>query len=213
MHSRREMARALGQVQDFDEPSAALEQYLTPPELASHVCHLAGMHNDLAGRTVVDLGTGTGMLALASRYGDPDRVVGIDVDWAALATARENERRLFDRPVVDWIRGDATRPPLTVTDATVLANPPFGAQDGSRHADRDFLEAAAEIAAVSYTIHNEGSRSFVESFVEDAGATVTHAFGAEMKVDRRFEFHTADRVDLPVEVYRIEWPTLSVDGR
>ncbi|WP_254763988.1 METTL5 family protein [Natrinema marinum] len=206
--SRRTLARRLESLEDFSEPSAALEQYLTPPELAAHLCHLARLQGDLKGQ-VVDLGTGTGMLAIGASLSGADRVVGIDIDAGALAVARRNERTAAAdarEHGVDWLRGDVTRHPFSVTDATVLSNPPFGAQRGNRHADRRFLETASEIGAVSYTIHNEGSREFVESFAADEGGEVTHAFRAEFPLPNQFEFHTATEETLAAEVFRIEWP-------
>ena len=202
--SRRTLARRLESLVDFAEPSASLEQYLTPPEIAAHICHLAGLQNDLE-RRVVDLGTGTGMLAVGAALSGADRVVGIDVDADALALARENAGRVGVADRIDWLRGDATRVPLAFGEATVVSNPPFGAQRGNRHADRTFLETAREIGAVSYTIHNEGSQSFVESFVADAGGTVTHAFRAEFPIESRFDFHPESERTLEAEVFRIEW--------
>ena len=205
MVSRRDVERALEAVDDFEAPDVSHEQYLTPPPLAAHLCHLAWMSGDLEDRVVVDLGTGTGTLALGARFYDPTTVVGIDVDGDALAIARTNERRLFDRPSIQWILGDATSAPLAVHDATVLANPPFGAQASNRHADRAFLDTASNLGAVSYTVHNAGSASFVESFVDDADGHLTHAFESEIRVDRRFAFHTESSVTLAVEVFRVEW--------
>ncbi|MDS0477418.1 METTL5 family protein [Natrinema sp. 1APR25-10V2] len=206
--SRRTLARRLESLADFSAPSAELEQYLTPPELAAHLCHLAGLQGDFE-RQVVDLGTGTGMLAIGAALSGADRVAGIDVDPGALAVARRNERTATadddSAHAVGWLRGDVTRHPFAVTDATVLSNPPFGAQRGNRHADRRFLETAREIGAVSYTIHNEGSQEFVESFAADEGGEVTHAFQAEFPIPRRFEFHTATEETLAAEVFRIEW--------
>lgn len=215
--SRRALARRLESIEDFSDPSAALEQYLTPPELAAHLCHLAALQGDLEA-DVVDLGTGTGMLAIAASLAGAGRVVGIDVDASALELARRNERTVAtdatgtderrderDSAIV-WLRGDATRHPFSTADATVLSNPPFGAQRGNRHADRAFLETASEIAAVSYTIHNEGSQEFVESFAADEGGDVTHAFRAEFPIPKRFEFHTEAQTTLEAEVFRIEWP-------
>ncbi|MFA9415637.1 METTL5 family protein [Natrinema sp. HArc-T2] len=210
--SRRTLARRLESVADFAEPSAHLEQYLTPPELAAHLCHLAGLQGDLE-RRVVDLGTGTGMLAIAATLAGSDDVAAIDVDADALAVARRNERSVVEDASEDngspiaWLRGDVTRHPFSCTDATVLSNPPFGAQRGNRHADRDFLETAREIGAVSYTIHNEGSQSFVESFAADEGGTVTHAFRAAFPLPKQFDFHTEAETTLEAEVFRIEWPT------
>ncbi len=181
-----------------------LEQYPTPAELAAHVVHLAGLHDDLD-RTVLDLGTGTGMFALGAALADAPRVVGLDIDAGALTVARENEARLAPATPVDWVRGDATRPPLQSTEATVLMNPPFGAQRGNEHADRRFLDAASRLSRVSYSVHNAGSKSFVESFAGDAGGEVTHAFRAEFALSRQFAFHDADSKTLDAEVYRISW--------
>ena len=202
--SRRTLARRLESLEDFAEPSATLEQYLTPPEIAAHICHLASLQGDLE-RSVLDLGTGTGMLGIGAAMAGADRVVGVDVDPDALALARRNATEVGATAAIDWIRGDVRRHPLSITGATVLSNPPFGAQRGNRHADREFLETARELATVSYTIHNEGSQSFVESFADDNGGTVTDAFAAEFDLPRQFDHHTEDIGSIDTEVFRIEW--------
>ena len=205
------LERRLSKLAGFCEPRVDLEQYPTPAWLAAHLVHLADLQGDLAGRTVLDLGVGTGVLALAAATRDPEQVVGIERDRAALDIARENEQLFLgegDHPVnpVHWILGDATRPPVVLSGpTTVVMNPPFGAQRGNEGADRAFLETVAELADVSYSIHNEGSREFVEAFADDEGGELTHAFGAEFGIDRQFEFHEADRREVPVEVFRIEW--------
>ncbi|NIB99294.1 METTL5 family protein [Halobacterium sp. R2-5] len=201
---KRALEQRLAAVEGFRDPSAALEQYPTPADLAAHLLHLADLHGDLAGRTVADLGTGTGILALGAATREPARVLAVERDREALAVARENEARVDPGVAVDWLLGDATRPPLASVD-TVVMNPPFGAQRGSEHADRAFLAATADVASVSYSIHNAGSQSFVESFAADGGGEVTHAFAAELDVARQFDFHTSERERLDVEAFRIEW--------
>ncbi|ELY86571.1 type 11 methyltransferase [Natrialba hulunbeirensis JCM 10989] len=208
--SRRTLARELESIADFESPSPSLEQYLTPPEIAAHIAHLAGLQDDLE-RPVVDLGTGTGMLASAAALAGAEQVLGVDLDPDALALARENAARVGVASQTDWVRADVSRQPLpfmfarSAGSATVFSNPPFGAQRGNRHADREFLEAARSLAAVSYTIHNEGSQEFVESYAADEGGTVTHAFRAAFPIERRFEFHTSESEELAAEVFRIEW--------
>ncbi|WP_458204852.1 METTL5 family protein [Haladaptatus sp. NG-SE-30] len=207
---KRALERRLSEVAGFADPQVELEQYPTPADLAAHLVHLADVHHDIAGKTVIDLGTGTGMLALGAATRDPERVVGLDCDSEALQRAGENERRVAPTEAIDWVLGDATRPPFapgeqTTDEITVLMNPPFGAQKGSRHADRAFLESTADIADVSYSIHNEGSMEFVESFVADAGGTVTHAFRAELPLSRQFSFQQRERKVLDAEVFRIVW--------
>lgn len=212
---RRKLARTLESLADFSEPSAELEQYLTPAELAAHVIHLARVQGDLtradggAPHPVIDLGTGTGVLGIGAALAGAPSVVGIDVDRAGLAVARENVRRVDPEGAIEsrleWVQADVTRHPFACTHATVVSNPPFGAQHGNRHADRAFLETAREVGSVSYTIHNAGSQSFVESFAADEGGEVTHAFRAPFPVERRFDFHTDEEAELVVEIFRIEW--------
>ena len=206
MASKRSLATKLGVVAGFDDPRLALEQYPTPPNLAAHVVHLADLHGDIDGRTVVDLGAGTGMLALAAALRGPARVFGVELDRAALTTATANERRVAASAPVHWIQADATRLPLTVPDpVTVVMNPPFGAQDGNRNADRGFLATASRVAAVSYSVHNAGSREFVEAFAADNGGEVTHAFAADFAIDAAFDHHVDESREIDAEVYRIEW--------
>ncbi|MFP9191966.1 METTL5 family protein [Natronosalvus vescus] len=225
--ARRQLAQLLESVADFPDPRVDREQYLTPAELAAHVVHLAAVQGDLTNATVIDLGTGTGMLALAAEQYAPARTIGLDVDANALEQARINEHTIRTlvleatpsdgseevseqiRHTVDWLRADIDHVPLDRTTlhspVTVLSNPPFGAQHRNRHADRGFLEVASELSDVSYTIHNEGSQNFIESFASDDGGTVTHAFGATFPVDHRFDFHDRERATLEAEVFRIEW--------
>ncbi len=215
--NKRAVERRLTEVAGFSNPQAALEQYRTPPDIAAHLLHVAAMQGDVTDSRVLDLGTGTGTLALAAALHDPVAVLGLELDSDALATARDNERRVGPPTGVDWLLADATDVPLRLdsvssadsTPLTVVTNPPFGAQDGNESADRQFLETIAGLAdsrsVVSYSVHNEGSQSFVESFAADNGGTVTAAFRVTFPLDRQFDHHSEDRVEVESEVYRIEW--------
>jgi putative methylase len=202
---RSVLERELSVVSSFNDPRVEWEQYLTPADVAAHLVHLAGIQGDLS-TTVVDLGTGTGMLALGAALSGTAPVVGIDLDEDALDIAYENERRVTPPISPDWVCGDATRPPICPDEpVTVLMNPPFGAQRGSEHADRAFLDAAVDIATVSYSIHNAGSQEFIESFAGDHGGIVTHAFAVDLDMPRQFHFHTTEKQTIDAEAYRIEW--------
>jgi ribosomal protein L11 methyltransferase len=65
---------------------------------------------EVAGRSVLDLGTGTGVLAIAARRLGADRVVAMDTDPDAVAAARDNTAR--NEAPVDLREGsvDALRP-------------------------------------------------------------------------------------------------------
>jgi phosphatidylethanolamine/phosphatidyl-N-methylethanolamine N-methyltransferase len=69
------------------------------------------------GDTVVEMGCGTGANVpyLREQVGPDGRVVGIDLTGGMLAQARAHEDRVG--PTVDYVQGDATRPPITGADA------------------------------------------------------------------------------------------------
>ena len=206
MATRAALETQLAVVAGFDHPRVSLEQYPTPPDLAAHVIHVADLNGDVEGRTVVDLGMGTGMLALGAALRGPARVIGVELDRDAIETARDNRIRVGTKTPIHWVQADATRAPLCLEEpTTVVMNPPFGAQRGNEHADRAFLATAAALADVSYSVHNDGSREFVEAFAGDEGGEVTHAFEATFRLDRQFEFQESDAEDITTEVYRIKW--------
>jgi Predicted RNA methylase len=213
MSTNASLETELAVVAGFESPQVELEQYPTPPEIAAHVIHIADLHDDIIDRTVIDLGTGTGMLALGAAFRGPDQIIGIDLDRSALQIAKMNQSRVGTTATIEWILADATQPPLcphpqTTHDSesmTVVMNPPFGAQHGQKHTDRAFLTTAAQVADVSYSIHNSGSQSFIESFVADGGGDITHAFEASFSLDRQFEFHDTESTHIDTEVYRIVW--------
>jgi putative methylase len=145
--------------------------------------------------SILDVGCGTGELTRVLREETDGTVVGLDADTDLLSAAGD-----------PTVCGDATRLPLAVPDpVTVVMNPPFGARDGNRNADRGFLATASRVATVSYSVHNAGSEEFVESFAADNGGEVTHAFAADFAIDAQFDHHEEASREVDAEVYRIEW--------
>jgi len=201
--NRRALAQELSAVSGFREPRADLEQYPTPAEVAASMLHRAALGGDLD-RRVVDLGSGTGRLTIGAALLGA-RTVGIECDPLAVRTARDNAERVLDasstRP--SWVLGDASRPPVALSDTTVVVNPPFGAQDGSP-GDRGFLRTASN-AAVSWTLHNAGSHDFVRAFAVDHGGRITASFRVRIALDRQFEFHEEATRELDAIAVRIAW--------
>ena len=62
---------------------------------------------DLRGKSVIDMGTGTGILAILSAMLGADRVTGIEIDEAAYVNAVDNVK-LNHHPEIRLINGDAS---------------------------------------------------------------------------------------------------------
>lgn len=203
MPSRRQLEVMLEGLDGFESPQIHLEQYLTPPAVAASLIHEAAIRGDLED-AVIDLGTGTGILAIAAASYDPRNVIGIDIDRDALRIAHRNIER--QEVSVDLVLASISSVPLQPTAVTtVVMNPPFGAQVGRRGADRPFLDAASSLAQVSYSIHNAESRPFVEGFVAERGGQITDVYAIELDIPAQFSFHDESVASIDAEAYRIEW--------
>ncbi len=74
------------------------------------------------GTTVLDLGTGSGVLALTARLFGARRIVAADLDPDAVRTARQNEALNFSTPLIRWRRADVRKLRATARYDLVLAN-------------------------------------------------------------------------------------------
>jgi ribosomal protein L11 methyltransferase len=79
----------------------------------------------MARRRVLDLGTGSGILALAARHLGASRITATDLDGEAVRTARANEARNFPAPLIRWQRGDVrtlkTKTPFDLVVANLFS--------------------------------------------------------------------------------------------
>jgi putative methylase len=200
---RLDLERALQQVEPHPSPKAFLEQYSIPVDVASEFLFLATYANDdIIGKSVVDLGCGSGRLAIGAVLLGAREAIGVDIDRSAVRKACENAEKLRFTGRLKWIAGDIDV--LHGRFNTVLQNPPFGVQ--KRSADRRFLIKAMELAPRVYSLHKAGeaNRSFIKRFIEANGGKVTSIFQMRFNIPRMFKFHTERRHEVDVDLYRIE---------
>lgn len=205
----RKLEMALEKAEGFAAPNVNLEQYKTPATVAAPFLHLAFMSGDIAGKTIYDLGCGTGILSIGAAILGASNVIGFDIDEAAVSGAEKNTA-LMDSEIhetdIGFFVTDVSKIPEMIESGelkradTVLMNPPFGAQE--KGSDRPFLEAAIASGDVVYSIHNKGSRAFIEKFIKPA--VVTDCFITEFPIRKTFDFHKKEIQSIDVEIYRIE---------
>jgi len=195
--SKRQLEIQLDKLKILETPSLKLEQYPVSSKAASELLYMAGFeHDDLEGR-VIDLGTGTGRLAIGAALMGGERVVGVDVDERAIALAMENAEAAAVR--VEWVQSDIEK--LSVRFDTVLMNPPYGTR--TSHADTRFLEKAFQLAAVVYSIHKSATRDFLLQFVARSGWKVDEVRSMRMEIPHLFEFHQKKQRKVEADIYRI----------
>jgi putative methylase len=198
----KQLEMTLQRLAGFSRPQAALEQYQTPAPLAARLLYHALMKGDIEGKTVCDLGCGTGLLAIGAALLGAASVTGVDIDERALAVAVENAEFL-DMKITFLaadVREGRCRDLIGACD-TVIMNPPFGAQKA--HADRPFIDCALAVAGITYSIFNAGSVSFVEAYTAQK-AEVTEKIGGAFIMKRTFAFHTRDVQEIEVEILRLK---------
>jgi putative methylase len=193
------LAIKLQQVNPHPEPKIALEQYSIPADLAADILFEACyVHDDIEKKSVADLGTGTGRLAIGASVLGAEYVVGIDLDILSLSVASENSKLLGSDS--DWVLGniEALRGPVD----TVLMNPPFGTKQ--EHADRYFLQTALRLGTVVYSIHKSSTRPYVTRWLQGRAGKNERITSTRIEIPHQFSFHRKRRAYVEVDVFRIE---------
>ncbi len=195
---RAELLRLLEAVPPFPHPRADLEQYVTPAEAAATLLAAADRWDGLRGRSVLDLGCGTGRLAVGAAALGAEPVVGVDSDTEAVELARRAAETAgfsirFEDTSVDRIVDPAD---------LVVMNPPFGAQ--RRHADRPFWEAAFRLARRTvYAFSLAASRTFIARQTVARSAHVLEVTPVPWALGSTLPHHRRHRQPLDVDLWAI----------
>jgi putative methylase len=110
----RQLEMLLERVSGFDNPVAEREQYLTPAPLAARLIHMAQLAGDITDRTVLDLGCGTGILAIGAALLGAE-VVAVEDDVEAITIAEANAQdlgcsiRFIKADITDDTAGSSSR--------------------------------------------------------------------------------------------------------
>ena len=212
----------LAQIEPLPSPRPSLEQYTIPADVAATMLYIAAYtYNDIVDKTVLDLGCGTGRLALGAAFLGSKQVVGVDIDKTAIRMTFENSVKTKLKNKVQCIAADIDA--VHGKFDTVLQNPPFGVQ--KRKADRKFLEKALKVGNIIYSLHKglhkdrslikglkaTGSNltlvppsSFLERFIEGHGGRIKAVYAVLMTIPHMFRFHTKRRHEFMADLYVIE---------
>ncbi len=202
-----DLEKVISEIETHPMPKAYLEQYTISSRVAAEILFIATyVYNDVVDKKVVDLGCGTGRLALGAALLGAREIFGVDVDKVAVNVARKNAERTGMKQNTHWIVADIDV--IQGSFDTVLQNPPFGVQ--RRRADRKFLKKSLELGYRIYSLHKGGARNreFIKRFIERHGGKVTGIFPMKMDIPKMFRFHTKKKRSVQVDLYRVEGRSL-----
>ena len=217
-----DLERMLSKVKPHSTPTPSLEQYTISAGAAATMLYIAAYANgDIVNKNVLDLGCGTGRLALGAAFLGAESVVGVDIDRKAVNTASENASTMGLGEKVQWIAADLDA--IHGSFETVLQNPPFGVQ--KRGADRKFVTKALELGSVAYSVHKRPGEDltllnkvkassdgavavspspFMKKFIEESGGRIEAVYALLMSVPHMFSFHIEKKHDFVVDLYVIK---------
>ena len=217
-----ELEILLSQIESHPSPKPNLEQYTISVDAAAVMLYtVAYAHGGIVDKTVLDLGCGTGRLALGAAFLGAKQVVGVDIDRDAVKVAFENAVRTNLKEKVQWIAGDIEA--IHGSFDAVLQNPPFGVQ--RRKAGRKFLEKALETGKTIYSLHKSPKQdknlikklkanktgiapvaapSFLKNFIEERGGKIKAVYAMIMTIPHMFSFHTKRKHEFVADLFVIE---------
>lgn len=205
-----DLERAIAQITPHPSPKAYLEQYTIPADAAAEILFTATyIYDDICDKKVIDLGCGTGRLAIGAALLGAREVVGVDIDRSAIELAGLNAQNLGVKSKISWVLADIDS--IHNDFDTVLQNPPYGVQ--KRGADRRFLEKSLRIGSRIYTLH-KGMKTqnkhkvtpspFLERLIEGNAGKIRAVYSLQMTIPRMFTFHEKRTYHFPVNLYVID---------
>ncbi len=89
MYTKKQLEIRLSKLRVGNSLNSLYEQYPTDPSNAAWIVFKAAMDDNVSTRSVIDLGTGNGIFAIAAYLMGADPVTGIDLDGSQIDIARE----------------------------------------------------------------------------------------------------------------------------
>lgn len=165
---------------------------------------IAAFGDLIEGCSVVDLGTGNGVLGLGALLMGASSATLIEVDEEACAACANNAADLGLEDRVEIVQAEVDEDTLAKSSADlVITNPPWGKQ--LERADRPFLEAILSAGVTAHIMHNAGA-GHIQSIFEAAGWGVERYGEADLALPAAYAHHSRERGRTRAAFWRLTPP-------
>lgn len=177
-----------------------LEQYETPPNIASHVLWLAFIRGDIYLKNIAEPGCGTGVFSIGALALGASRSICLDIDNDILkhtyGVIQNYFRNLSHRLLL--VGSDVRDIEMFGVD-TVIMNPPFGVYRRNRGLDLLFLRRAMGMACSIYSLHKYSPmfEKIVNDLAGSMGFKITYSERLKFPIPMMYPTHRR-------RVYRVE---------
>lgn len=200
---KKQLEIFLSNLKEMEDPDMFEEQYTTPGDIAAEIALFAYHRGDIEGKTVIDLGSGTGRLGIASLLLGSKKTYFVEKDKRAVEILKDNLKTLTLKTnqilgEYEITEGDALL--VLLRGDTIIQNPPFGTK--KRKMDTKFLKKAFEIGNVVYSLHKKGNYDFIRNFALENGFELVEMEDFNFPIKAMFEVHKKRKVVIEVELYR-----------
>lgn len=199
--SKKKLEILLQGLEPHPSPNLSLEQYNINAKAAANILYYAAFTNDdIFNKIILDLGCGTGRLAIGASLLGARQVYGVDLDPVAIKIAKDNAKKTACKNIV-WIEQDISD--FLKKGDTVVQNPPFGVR--IRGNDVKFLKKAIELAKAIYSLHLgvEKNRVFLKKIIRELGGEIDSIIEMELSIPYQFDFHSKKLHKVKVDLWRI----------
>lgn len=185
------------------------EQYPTPPRLAVEALRaIQDTYGDIEGKSVLDLGCGTGILTFGCILLGASHVTAVDIDKRCIDILQENiENSGLSHDIIEGRQLDVTS--LSTSDISssidvVIMNPPFGTKH-NESVDKMFVKKALEFAGVVYSFHKTSNREYWKQNSHNIGCkTICPFLELKFTIESCFKFHQYNKMEILVDVIQFK---------
>jgi putative methylase len=198
------LAIELSKLKPHPHNSVELEQYATEGDLAAFWILAIDQLDNLENKTVVDLGSGNGILGLGTAYLGAHRICLVEADEDAHLISKQNSDKIVKKFETDissiHAKIGSQEIEIPYRPDIVVMNPPWGFQ--TEKADRPLLELAFSLDADAIYVLHSAKAKHIEAMAKDFGYHGEIVFETDFRLPAIYSHHSKNKSTTEARCWR-----------